>query len=336
MQPARFLFGRFAGDRNLVHRSAPNRIPPCFYPSPILVPGTTRSFFLQNFFHSGRVFRLTEIPSYYLEGVTICVATEKKGRKKNSSLPVFPPFSIFDDRDLVRRWWNSRWNQLGCCSRRVDELKSDLSRAPTRVSPFPSCIADFYASLRERSSSSSRRNLSPPLTDSLHPLRNRDPKIDFDPTRALEKGKKRFVKIGRRRRRRKVRWKVCGLINRRVVACSHERTNERPNRVCKVDIGSRIKHRWQTVPLMRRILEPNRTLLRPFPSNFWIRALNIYRPSLLPNSSAVTFSFSFSLPPSLSLFLLASMKTLTHRQHPRFCILIKQNSLPAFVRLKPI
>lgn len=29
------------------------------------------------------------------------MATEKKGRKKNSSLPVFPPFSIFDDRDLV-------------------------------------------------------------------------------------------------------------------------------------------------------------------------------------------------------------------------------------------
>lgn len=133
MQPARFLFGRFAGDRNLVHRSAPNRIPPCFYPSPILVPGTTRSFFLQNFFHSGRVFRLTEIPSYYLEGVTICVATEKKGRKKNSSLPVFPPFSMIEISSMMK-FALKPIRMLFAAGRRVK--KRFVSSAYPRL-PFP-------------------------------------------------------------------------------------------------------------------------------------------------------------------------------------------------------
>lgn len=75
-------------------------------------------------------------------------------------------------------------------------------------------------------------------------------------------------------------------------------------------------------PVPVKLLNPSFEYLPTFPAPKFIRrdVLFLFFPSSL----------------SLSLFLLASMKTLTHRQHPRFCILIKQNSLPAFVRLKPI
>lgn len=224
------------------------------------------------------------------------------GRKKNSFLPRLS-LSIFHDEICVRDFCKPI-RMLFAAGRRV---KKRFVSHPLPSTPPVSQISTpryrgrgnsfvfvILAPNHLSSSSAVNRFSSSSVIEIQRSCLRAPEKI-----REKEKKKRIFVKTGRRRRRRrKVRWKVCGLINRRVVACSHERTNERPNRVCKVDIGSRIKHRWQTVPLMRRILEPDRTLLRPFPSNFWIRALNIYRPSysqIHPPRRSLSLSLSISI-----------------------------------------
>lgn len=184
MQPARFLFDRFAadgtftGDRNLVHRSTPNRKSGTALFLPLPNPPRQQcfgSFFLQNFFHSGRVFWLIEIPSYYLEGIIIYInflfSTEKKGRKKFvpfrlSSIFVNRDFVRFDDEICVRDLGSSRWNQLGCCSRRGATGRRVKKRfVSSSYLPFLLRYRRFLRFVtwpREHSSSSSCRNLSFP------------------------------------------------------------------------------------------------------------------------------------------------------------------------------
>lgn len=74
-------------------------------------------------------------------------------------------------------------------------------------------------------------------------------------------------------------------------------------------------------PVPVKLLNPSFEYLPTFPAPKFIRrdVLFLFFPS----------SLSLSLPSRIN----ENTNTPTH---PRFCILIKQNSLPAFVRLKPI
>lgn len=238
MQPARFLFDRFAGDRNLVHRFKPGGYRRLFLPR-ILVPCEKRRF--DSFFFFFFFLRISILLSRR-NNPSILV-----GRKKNSFLPRLS-LSIFHDEICVRDFCKPI-RMLFAAGRRVK--KRFVSHPLPSTPPVSQISTPRYRGRgnsfvfvilapNHLSSSSAVNRFSSSFVIEIQRSCLRAP----EKIREKEKKKRIFVKTGRRRRRRrKVRWKVCGLINRRVVACSHERTNERPNRVCKVDIGSRIKHR---------------------------------------------------------------------------------------------
>lgn len=161
MQPARFLFDRFAGDRNLVHRFKPGGYRRLFLPR-ILVPCEKRRF--DSFFFFFFFLRISIL--LYLEGIILLFSLEEK---KIRSFLVFP--SRFS---MMKFALGIFANQLGCCSRRVIELKSDLS--PTlfllrhRYRRFLRLVT-AAAAIHSSSSSSPRIIFLPPLRliDFLHP-----------------------------------------------------------------------------------------------------------------------------------------------------------------------
>lgn len=199
--------------------------------------------------------------------------------------------------------------------------------------PLPSAtgIADFYASLRGRGNSFVFVIFAPNHLSSSSVIEIQRSCLRSD-TSARKNPRERKKKNIRKDRKEEEESSVESLwTNKSSSRGVQSRTNERPNRVCKVDIGSRIKHRWQTVPLMRRILEPDRTLLRPFPSNFWIRALNIYRPSysqIHPPRRSLSLSLSISISvPSRIKESTDATSTILHlnktKQFPGLCSRLK-------------
>lgn len=184
MQPARFLFDRFAadgtftGDRNLVHRSTPNRKSgtALFFTAPESSSTTTfRQFFSSEFLP----FRTSILINWNCILLSrrnnnlnkFLFSTEKKGRKKFvpfrlSSIFVNRDFVRFDDEICVRDLGSSRWNQLGCCSRRGATGRRVKKRfVSSSYLPFLLRYRRFLRFVtwpREHSSSSSRRNLSFP------------------------------------------------------------------------------------------------------------------------------------------------------------------------------